>query len=171
MGKQVFCHIPESKVSSYITVTWQDNNSKFTSFLLLPPAFFTEISWCGTSLWSAVLAVSHPDLMCTHSPRWWGAWQVEKALMLCMGCSATAETFLLSTLFWWQIQNSTLQTAMKRINWVSVKARTASKHHLVQKSDDCREALATLEPTREWGSKGSAIHDFPENLGHTQLDY
>lgn len=53
MSRQVFSRPQESRVSSHITVTWEDKHHHSKHLMLLLPTLYTEhyVIWYGTSFW------------------------------------------------------------------------------------------------------------------------
>ena len=72
ISRQMFSHLQESRAPSCLMVTWED---KCHHSEHLPPSFFFpqvniaehDVIQYGISLWSAVLAVSPPNFLCTPS--------------------------------------------------------------------------------------------------------
>lgn len=89
---------PRKQGSSWVTFSWEDkyHHSKCPPlpFFLLLPSFYCW-AWCHvlwnihSSVWSPVLAVFPPILLCTPSLlAGRTTWEVENFLILCKPCSA-----------------------------------------------------------------------------------
>lgn len=102
---------------------WKDklHHSKYSPLPSSP--HFIHWAWCHFGqLWSPALAVSSPNLPCTHSLLTSLAiWKGEMALALCNPCSATTRT---SLSYHHCVQHSSIPATVKKTNSIPAKTST-----------------------------------------------